>query len=174
MFPRLQRTCRRYNFSNPSCFRRERSCRVHPDTYGGSSILIFTQESENSAQQWMTLILGVNIPRGRTKRSMSSPSPNSLSIKKYDVPNIRNTYIVKISRGRTQNWISQPKLSFFFHLFSTRDSHRFRRQLQRGTLVCFFFTYFLTKISAGFFSKRTYTPALEQKKCAPLNCLVVL
>ena len=37
------------------------------------------------------VILAVNIPRGITKRSISSPSPNSLSTKKYDVTNIRNT-----------------------------------------------------------------------------------
>ena len=64
----------------------------------------------------MTLIIGVNIPRGMPKRSISSPSPNSLSIKKYYAPNIRNTKWRHYDGGH-KNGISQPKLSYFFILF---------------------------------------------------------
>ena len=148
-------------------------CRVNHDTCGGVSILISIRASEKSAQR-MTLILGVNIPRGMPKRSISSPSPNSLSIKKYYAPNIRNTKWRHYDGGH-KNGISQPKLSYFFILFVAHVIRiAFVYSFKGDVLFFVFFLYFLAKMSAGFSCKRPYTPTFEKKKAwPPLNRLVL-
>ena len=116
----------------------------------------------------MKLILGVDIPRGMPKRSISSPSPSSLSIKKYDVPNFRSTKPRYHDRG-DKNWISQPKLPYIFIFVSARDSHRFRLQLQRGQVLFFvFFLYFFGENVGRVFVGTTMHAHLWKKKVDPL------
>lgn len=110
---------------------------------------------ETSAER-MALILGVNIPWGITKRSISLIYNNSLSIKQYDVHNIRNAKWRYYDEGH-KIWIAQPKWSIFGLIVLTRDSHRFCLKLRRGSIVCVcFFSCCLAKMSTRFFSKRPY------------------
>ena len=112
-----QRFCTCWKFWNPRWFRREMPCRVNPVTCGDMSILRSIQNSEKSVQR-MTLILGVNIPWGMAKRSISSRSPNSLSIKRYEVHPIRDTKS-RYFDERLEVLISQLNLSFFVWFFRT-------------------------------------------------------
>ena len=80
----LQRNCRRYIFWNPGWLRREQPRREKSVANGDISILRSIQNLENSVQR-MPQILDVNIPWGTVKRSISSPSPNSWSMKRYDI-----------------------------------------------------------------------------------------
>ena len=119
----------------------------------------------------MTLILGANIPRGMPKQSISSPSPNSLSIKKYDMPNIRFTKPRYYDRGH-KNWISQPK--YCSRIFSFLFQHVIRIAFVysfKGVKFCFScssFT-FLAKTSAGFLWEQPCTPTFEKKKLTPFE-----
>ena len=107
-----------------------------------------------------------HIPRGMPKRLISSPSPNSLSIKKYDLPRIRNTKWRYY--GRTQNMNFPAQIIVFFFFFAARDSHCFRLQLQRGCIVFRFFpllfgenvgrVFMQTTIYANLWKKESLTP----------------
>ena len=119
----------------------------------------------------MALILGVNIPRSMTKRSISLPSPNLMSLMKYDVPDFRRTW-GRCYNGGHKIWIAHPKLSFLLIGFSSRDSRRVPPWLQRGSS---FFTPFSphlsSKMSTICFSKEPYTPAYIKNKLYPFATL---
>ena len=87
------------------------------NTYWGVSILNFVRKSEKTAQQWVRLILGVSTPQGMAKRSISSPSPNSLYIKKYDVPNICYTKSRCYQERDTRSGFPNPNYRFFSIFF---------------------------------------------------------
>lgn len=96
----------------------------------------------------------------QAKRSIPSPSRNSLSIKRYGVFMIRNTKL-RCYDERHNISISQPTFSFVFFLseFLARDSQRSSCPGIFLRAHCFFFfnffcRTFLAKTSAGVFQKQ--------------------
>ena len=142
------------------------SCRVNRDTCRGVSILICIRESEKSAQR-MILILGMNIPRGVPKGSISSPSPNSLSYQEiwraqYPQYNICNTMWRQYDGGH-KNGIA---LLFFFHFFFSTWFASLSCTASKGVRFCFSFFSLLFGENVGriFLEPAIYAHLWKTKK----------
>ena len=141
------------SFWNSRWFRRKMPYRVNPVTYGDISIIRSVQNSEKSVER-MTPSQGVNIPWGMAKRSISSPSPNSLSIKRYEVNMIRDTKL-RYDDERPKILISQLNLSFFYLIFWHVIRIALVYTLPRAhSFFDFFSRYFFAKMSTGFFLRQ--------------------
>lgn len=122
----------------------------------------------------MTLILGVNIPRGMAKRSISSPSPDSLSVKRYSAVMIRNTKLRCCDEG-PKIPISQQSSFFASEIWHSVDN-----ALAHGTSSCsfffcrpFFHDAFGRKLRPEFSGTAKSPPHLERNKMrtkAGLRC----
>ena len=137
-------------------------CRVDPVTHGDVSMLRSIQNSENSVGR-MTLILGVNIPWGMTKQSISSPWPNSLSIRRYEVHMIRDTKS-RYYAERPKILISQLNSSFFCLIFSHVIRIALVYMLPVACVSSDFFPRVFAKMSTGFFLKLPSFPHPPQQK----------
>ena len=97
---------------------------------------------KKSVQRKTLWILGVNIPRGMAKRSISSLSPNSLSAKRYSrVFMIRDTK----SRGYDEGHkipISDPSLSFSYLNFGMGFATLLPSQGRIRAHFVFYFKFF--------------------------------
>ena len=131
------------------------------------------KNSENSVQR-MTLILGVNIPWGMTKRSISSPSPNSLSFKIYEVHMIRDTKL-RSHDERPKILISQLNWSFlvwfFYTWIASLSSTRCLWHLFFPTF--FFLASFCQNVDLVFLEIAIILPPLNKKKKATGNRFVL-
>ena len=103
------------------------------------------QKSDNYVLLWMALILGMNIPWGAMKRSIPSPSPSSLSLKRYGVFTIRITKS-RSCEERHRIWFLQAIFYGFSPVILTRDSKRIGLGIQAGAparrfVGCFIFIF---------------------------------
>ena len=106
------------------------------------------------------------------KRSISSLSPNSLSIKRYEVHMIRHTKL-RYYDGRPKIPISQLNLSFFCLIFCTRDSHRSCRHSTWGSIFfrLFFPVIFCQNADVVFLETAIILPVFSKTKWSPRQSL---
>lgn len=145
--------------------RREIPCQLNPVSDGDISMLKLNREAEN-ALPGMTLVLGGEHSSGEANRSMFSPSSCSLFIKGYTIPKIPNKNL-EIFQAGTQNPDGLPQIVVFVLLnYFTRDSHRFRLQLNKNApfFPKMFFILFWPNYQPAFSGNEHVRPPSPEKK----------